>query len=84
MLVLASPDGALRGRPFTLGLDIGRNVVTLKQQQIALNNMVVSMGPNRLTVDGVVREGSSHVDLSMLTGESMPVARTVGDAGSVK
>lgn len=54
-LVLASPDGALRGRPFTLGLDIGRNVVTLKQQQIALNNMAVSMGSNRLTVDGVVR-----------------------------
>lgn len=54
-LVLASPDGALRGKPFTLALDIGRNIVTLKQQQIALNNMAVSMGPNRLTVDGVVR-----------------------------
>ncbi|MFO0645703.1 MAG: heavy metal translocating P-type ATPase [Polyangiales bacterium] len=47
----------------------------------------VRVGANaRIPVDGVVREGSSHVDLSMLTGESMPVARTVGDdvaAGTV-
>lgn len=54
-LVLVSRDGTLRGKPFTLALDIGRNIVTLKQQQIALNNMAVSMGQNRLTVDGVVR-----------------------------
>jgi P-type Cu+ transporter len=47
----------------------------------------VRIGTNaRIPVDGVVREGSTHVDLSMLTGESMPVARTVGDevsAGTV-
>lgn len=34
----------------------------------------------RIPVDGVVREGASHVDISMLTGEPMPVARGVGDA----
>jgi Cu+-exporting ATPase len=30
-------------------------------------------------VDGQVIEGTSHVDESMLTGEAMPVAKTVGD-----
>lgn len=54
-LVMVSRDGTLRGKPFTMALDIGRNVVSLKQQQVAINNMAVSMGGNRLTLDGMVR-----------------------------
>ncbi|MGH7523678.1 MAG: heavy metal translocating P-type ATPase [Gemmatimonadales bacterium] len=34
----------------------------------------------RLPVDGIVIEGSSTVDESMLTGEPVPVSRTAGDA----
>jgi len=34
----------------------------------------------RLPADGVVIEGRSHVDESVLTGESAPVSKTVGDA----
>jgi Cu+-exporting ATPase len=35
---------------------------------------------DRIPADGVVREGQSSVDESMLTGESLPVARCPGDA----
>src|SRR5207245_6851607 len=33
----------------------------------------------RIAVDGVIREGASAVDESMVTGEAMPVEKTVGD-----
>jgi P-type E1-E2 ATPase len=34
----------------------------------------------RIRADGVVREGRSHADESVLTGESAPQAKTPGDA----
>ncbi|MCD2453381.1 copper-translocating P-type ATPase [Methylicorpusculum oleiharenae] len=33
----------------------------------------------KIPVDGVVSQGASHVDESMVTGEPMPVAKNVGD-----
>ncbi|MDB5919593.1 MAG: copper-transporting ATPase [Massilia sp.] len=41
---------------------------------------------DRVAVDGVILEGSSDLDQSLLTGESLPVAKSVGDrltAGAV-
>ena len=54
-LVLASPDGQQHGKSFTMGLDIGRNIVSLKKSTLEVNDMAVSLGRNRLTVDGVIR-----------------------------
>jgi Cu+-exporting ATPase len=47
--------------------------------QVASGDLVVVRPGERLPVDGVVAEGSSEVDESLITGESLPVSRAVGD-----
>ena len=47
---------------------------------LALGDRVVVRPGERIPVDGTVLEGASHVDESLITGESLPVARGEGDA----
>ena len=48
-------------------------------EDVAPNDLVLTRPGERLAVDGVVVEGRSHVDQSMLTGESVPVRKGEGD-----
>jgi Cu+-exporting ATPase len=47
---------------------------------LRLGERVLVRPGERVPVDGRVVEGESHVDESMLSGEPLPVRRTVGDA----
>ena len=47
--------------------------------QVQVGDEVVVRPGERIAVDGLVVTGASHVDESMLTGESLPVARGVGE-----
>jgi Cu+-exporting ATPase len=47
--------------------------------RVALGDLVVVRPGERVSVDGEVVEGRSHVDESLITGESAPVAKAIGD-----
>ncbi len=48
-------------------------------EQVELGDLVLVRPGDKIPVDGVIKEGFSTVDESMLTGESIPVDKKVGD-----
>lgn len=57
----------------------GKQRVTLVALLQTGDNILLHPG-ERVAVDGVVVEGESYIDESMLTGESIPVGKRAGDA----
>jgi Cu+-exporting ATPase len=53
--------------------------VKIPVEDVVINDTVIVRPGEKIPVDGVVVEGSSSVDESMLTGESLPVEKSPGD-----
>ena len=54
--------------------------VEVPLEQVAVGDMLSVRAGEKVPTDGIVREGHSSVDESMITGESIPVERRPGDA----
>ncbi|MBX9243604.1 heavy metal translocating P-type ATPase [Actinotalea ferrariae] len=64
----------------------GDTVVVVPPSALGLGDVVIVRPGGRVPADGEVVDGAADVDESMITGESRPVPRTVGDrvvAGTV-
>ncbi|MFQ5408212.1 MAG: heavy metal translocating P-type ATPase [Anaerolineales bacterium] len=57
----------------------GGRKVTLPIERLVVGDRMIVRPGERLALDGEIVEGETTVDQSPITGESMPVARTVGD-----
>ena len=53
--------------------------VDLPIEQVAVGDVVIVRPGERIPVDGIIVEGNSAIDESMLTGESIPVDKGTGD-----
>ena len=67
-------------RPQTARVLEGGQEFEIPARAVQPGDIVVVRPSEQLPVDGEVVEGSSAVDESMLTGESLPVAKVPGDA----
>ena len=52
---------------------------TILVEEIAVGDLLLIRPGERIPIDGIVRQGISTVDESMLTGESLPVTKQAGD-----
>src|SRR5690606_30054616 len=68
----------MRLRPRTAQALRGEQEVSVDVDELRVGDRVRVRPGERVPVDGIVMEGSSHVDESMLTGESLPVRKEAG------
>jgi Cu2+-exporting ATPase len=65
--------------PTTARVVVGELLREVPANAVAVGSIVEVRAGERVAVDGVVSDGSSAIDGSLLTGESLPVEVTVGD-----
>jgi len=53
--------------------------VKIPVEQVRVGDIVIVKPGEKIAVDGIIIEGYSSVDQSMLTGESMPISKKAGD-----
>ncbi|NLK00313.1 MAG: copper-translocating P-type ATPase [Clostridia bacterium] len=57
----------------------GEDMVEVPIEEVQVGDLVIVRPGEKIPVDGIIRAGRSSIDESMLTGESIPVDKEVGD-----
>ena len=63
----------------TAGVILNGVEIQIPVEEVAVDNIVVVRPGEKIAVDGLIVEGYSSLDESMLTGESLPIEKKVGD-----
>ncbi len=66
-------------QPRTARVLRGNAEMDVPVEDVEIGDVIVVRPGEKIPVDGVIREGYSSVDESMVTGESMPVEKQAGD-----
>ena len=74
----AAIEELIRLQPDTAHIERAGAVVDVPVAQVAVGDVFIVRPGDRVPIDGVVLEGSTHIDESMLTGESLPVTKRPG------
>jgi Cu+-exporting ATPase len=83
---LASVDALAQLQPSTARVRRESVEVVIPLDELRVDDLVVILPGERIPADAVIESGRTTVDESMLTGESVPIERSLGDrvlAGSV-
>ncbi len=65
--------------PKSAHLVINDQIQEISLEEVTLNDVLLVKPGERIPVDGIVVTGNSAIDESMLTGESLPIDKSVGD-----
>jgi len=57
----------------------GKDVVKIKIDELKKGDIVLVKAGEKIPADGIIVKGSGYIDESMLTGESLPVKKGVGE-----
>lgn len=66
-------------RPEKVTVEKDKRLVSVAPEDVQIGDIVVVAPGEKVSLDGVLVEGTGDMDLSALTGESLPVSKTVGD-----
>ena len=73
-LVIRDPEG----KPASYGA--GGKEMEIPVNEVKHGDLIIVKPGAKIPVDGIITEGSSFIDESMITGEPMPAQKKVGDA----
>ena len=57
----------------------GESEVSVNSDDIAVGDIVIARPGEKIAADGIIVDGQSSIDESMITGESIPVEKKIGD-----